>query len=199
MPKAKVPLLCDPLAKRKSKPGLRFPFVRAQPDFLLTSLFLAYQALLSPESPADTGFQFPCCLWEVFSEKNLQDPVVQILKMAEAEEKPYFLLVPASWEATPWWSFQSQALGGPFPWSFPRGQIPACSQEGVAVWRAVIPCTALPKPLKATVCGGVSVASADGIRISGATDALRVREGTVWRGLERSWVETEILRNVFKE
>lgn len=101
MPKAKVPLLCDPLAKHKSKPGLRFPFLRSQPDFLLTSLFLAYQALLSLKSPADTGFQFPCCLWEVFSEKNLQDPVVQILKMAEVEEKPYFLLVPASWEATP--------------------------------------------------------------------------------------------------
>ena len=130
MPKAKVPLLCDPLAKRKSKPGLRFPFLRAQPDFLLTSLFLAYQALLSPESPADSGFQFPCCLWEVSSEKNLQDPVVQILKMAKVEEKPYFLLVPASWEATPWYSFQSQALGGPFPSSFPWCQIPACSQEG---------------------------------------------------------------------
>lgn len=145
MSKAKVPLLCDPLAKHKTKPGLRFPFLRAQPDFLLTSLFLAYQALLSPEAPADTGFQFPCCLWEVSLEKNLQDPVVQILKMAEVEEKPYFLLVPASWEATPWWSFQSQALGGPFPSSFPRCQILACSQDGVTVWRAHMLCTVLPK------------------------------------------------------
>lgn len=191
MPKAKVPLLCDLLAKPKSKSCLRFSFLRAQPDFLLTSLFLAYQALLSPESPADTGFQFPYRLWEVFSEKNLQDPIVQILKMAEVEEKPYFLLVPVSWEGTPWWSFQSQALGGPFPSSFPGCQIPACSQEGVVVWRADMLYTMLPKPLTAAVCGGVSMARMDGIRISGATDALRVREGTVWRGLERSWVETD--------
>lgn len=188
MPKAKVPLLCDPLAKRKSKPRLRFPFLRAQPDFLLTSLFLAYQALLSPESPADTDSLLS--LGNFLREKSARSCCPN-LKMAEVEEKPYFLLVPASWEATPWWSFQSQALGGPFPSSFPRCQIPACSQEGgSAVWRADRLCTMLPNPLKATVCGGVSMASVDGIQISSATDALRVREGTVWRGLERSGVET---------
>lgn len=59
------------------------------------------------------------------------------------------------------------------------------------VWRADMLYTMLPKPLTAAVCGGVSMARMDGIRISGATDALRVREGTVWRGLERSWVETD--------
>lgn len=94
----------------------------------------------------------------------------------------------------------SDSLGGPFRaklWVDPSLRaflgarfLHARRREGVAVWRADRLCTMLPKPLKATVCGGVSMASVDGIQISSATDALRVREGTVWRGLERSGVET---------
>lgn len=52
-------------------------------------------------------------------------------------------------------------------------------------------CTVLPKLLRARAYEGLSMASVDRIQIRGVIGALREREGTVWRGLERSWIERD--------
>lgn len=93
--------------------------------FPVDILLLAYQAFLNPASPADTGFWLPCFISGKFSsDKNLQDPVVRILKRAWSQEKAMFP-GPTTREKTPRQPFQNQALD---PLRFGQCQIPAFTE-----------------------------------------------------------------------